>query len=93
MEIEIFNNYEIKQEVSYHTYLAIDELKEYLEECKYPDEESIKNEIIEFITWEMYDSCFEDINQNIVDDSKNIEIANLTELIEHFKYLINDGEN
>ena len=90
MELQVSTEYVIsKTKVHTSTYNLID-LTKYLEECDIYSEESLRNEILEYV-WDFPSSeivSSEDVGYT--DKILNTDVLNIQELIKHYSYLIKE---
>ena len=90
MELQVSTEYVIsKTKVHTSTYNLID-LTKYLEECDIYSEESLRNEILNYV-WDFSASEIVDCKDvRYIDEILHAEVLNIQELIKHYSYLIKE---
>lgn len=91
MKINVVSNYTVGIPKTYETSIDIKGLIEYLEKTDIYSEDDLRYSIKDFVVWENYDLCVDEKDfYDIVEYTEEINITNLNELCNHFKYLIKE---
>lgn len=90
MEIKVKNTYYTFHKCEFYNLEGIDILKSYLECCEITSIFDLEQLIYEYVVYQSpMDLVSENDVNSILEDSEDIKVLNMEELITYFKYLIN----